>query len=174
VIKARISSNPIGTLCTVAEKCMPHVRDPLSLDTEADAGFFSPVRSSWRTSVVTCLCGLCPMRQGSPGRRLSRCRERIFPSRGDQSRCPDPKQIGGRRRSRRRVDSMTGLHGTAPESFYDRAERVREPDRRIRANDHAASALPLPVSKAPSVVAERRCHAPVHRPKAHGLNETQS
>jgi len=83
VIKARIFSNPIGTLCTVAEKCMPHVRDPLSLDTEADAG-----------------------------------------------------------------------------SFYDRAERVRRPDRRILANDHAASVLPLPVSKAPFVVAERRRHAP--------------
>ena len=107
VIKARIFSNPIGTLCTVAEKCMPHVRDPLSLDIEADAGFFSPVRSSWRTSVITCLRGLCPMRPVSPRRHLPGCRERIFPSRGHQSRCADPKQIATCRCLRRRWQVCT-------------------------------------------------------------------
>jgi hypothetical protein len=47
---------------------------------QADAGFSSPVGSSWKTSAVICLRGLCPMRPSSPGRRLLRCRKRIFPT----------------------------------------------------------------------------------------------
>jgi hypothetical protein len=152
---------------------MPHVRDPLSLDTEADAGFFSPVRSSWRTSVVTCLCGLCRCGPAPRDAPVAPPRAHLsIPRKPIVLRRPEADRRASSLTEARRVDGKFARY--VPESFYDRAERVRGPDRRIRGNDHAASALPLPFSKAPSVVAERRPHAPVHRPKAHGLNETQS